>query len=150
MIVFPAHDCFVGVKGFEPSTSSSRTTRATLICRDQTCLIGLSNRRGSTPIPLVSTKQSNRFESIGIPGKFVAGRLDSPPSPPATQWNRLRNILFRWRFFCFGNPPRCPPEPFPGPWATSRRSSPGNGLRPRHIQSFNPTDTACPDQSERS
>ena len=34
-----------------------------------------------TPKSPLSTKQSNRFESIGIPGKLVAGRLDPTPSP---------------------------------------------------------------------
>ena len=33
-----------------------------------------------TPKSPLSTKQSNRFESIGIPGKLVAGRLDPTPT----------------------------------------------------------------------
>ena len=44
-------------------------------------MIGLSNRPGSTPKPLFSTRQLEGFESTAIPGKFVAGRLDSTPSP---------------------------------------------------------------------
>ena len=39
------------------------------------------SRQGSTPKPLFSTRQLNRFESTEIPGKFVAGRLDSTPTP---------------------------------------------------------------------
>jgi len=42
---------------------------------------GLSNRRSSTPKPVFSTKQSKRFESTEMPGKLVAGRLDSTQSP---------------------------------------------------------------------
>ena len=42
-------------------------------------------RQGLTPKPTLSTRQSNRFESTEMPGKLVAGRLDSPPSPPRTQ-----------------------------------------------------------------
>ena len=37
--------------------------------------------RGSTSKPLFSTKQSTRSDSTKIPGKLVAGRLDSTPSP---------------------------------------------------------------------
>ena len=39
------------------------------------------NRRGSTSKQLFSTRQLNRFESNETPGKLVAGRLDSSPSP---------------------------------------------------------------------
>ena len=44
-------------------------------------MIGLSNRPGSTPKPLFSTRQSTRFVSTDIPGKLVPGRFDSTPSP---------------------------------------------------------------------
>ena len=55
--------------------------RYTLDIPDSPCLIGLYNGPGSTPKPLFSTKQLNRFESTETSGKLVAGRLDSPPSP---------------------------------------------------------------------
>ena len=55
--------------------------RYTLDIPDPPCLIGLYNGPGSTPKPLFSTKQLNRFESTEIPGELVAGRLDSTPTP---------------------------------------------------------------------
>ena len=70
------------------------------------------------------------FATMVTAQKVGYQELDSPPSPPRTQWNRLRSILFRGRFFFFGNPRGYAPEPFPGPRTTRRRSRPGNGLRP--------------------
>jgi len=61
--------------------SSPRTMRDTLIYTVSALLIELCHRPGSTPKPLFSTKQLNRFESTEIPGKLVAGRLDPAPSP---------------------------------------------------------------------
>ena len=55
--------------------------RYTLDIPDPPCLIGLYNGPGSTPKPLFSTMQLNRFESTEIPGELVAGRLDSTPTP---------------------------------------------------------------------
>ena len=43
--------------------------------------MGLSDRRGATPKPLVATKRSNLFESTETPEKLVAGRLDPTQSP---------------------------------------------------------------------
>ena len=43
-------------------------------------ILGLSNRRFSIHKPLFSTRQSTGFVSTDIPGKLVAGRLDSTPS----------------------------------------------------------------------
>ena len=56
--------------------SSPRTMRDTLIYTVSALLIELCHRPGSTPKPLFSTKQLNRFESTEIPGKLVAGRLN--------------------------------------------------------------------------
>ena len=50
--------------------------RDTLIYTVSALLIELCHRPGSTPKPLFSTKQLNRFESTEIPGKLVAGRLN--------------------------------------------------------------------------
>ena len=55
--------------------------RDTLIYTVSALLIELCHRPGSTPKPLFSTKQLNRFESTEMPGKLVVGRLDSTPTP---------------------------------------------------------------------
>jgi len=55
--------------------------RDTLIYTVSALLIELCHRPGSTPKPLFSTKQLNRFESTETPGKLVAGRLDPTPTP---------------------------------------------------------------------
>ena len=67
--------------GFFVQNEARWPLRYTPIYRNTPCLIGFAIRRGATPEPLFSTKQSTRFESTEIPGQLVAGRLDSTPTP---------------------------------------------------------------------
>jgi len=67
----------LGAPDYIPTTDSTQHTPVSERTKWNLGLVTGNSRRGATPKPLFSTRQSNRFVSIGIPGELVAGRLDS-------------------------------------------------------------------------
>jgi len=123
----------LGAPDYIPTTDSTQHTPVLQRTKWNPILITGSSRRRSAPKPLFSTRQSNRSESIAIPGELVAGRLDYPLCLPRTQWFSLLtfwagDILF------LGAPSRRTPQRCPSPSTTLWRS-----WTKKHLRRSGPT-----------